>query len=364
MPATTQKNLYDILGVSKDAPKDEIRKAYLKLAKKYHPDKTGGDKAAEERLKEINAAYGVMKNEEKRKEYDATLNNPFGHGNGPASGSAGGFDPGGFSFSFEGGGLGDILEGLFSGFGSAGHGHTRHTAQPGRDLEVALNVSLREAASGVNKTVRLNRKSPCGTCHGTGATDGAQPQVCPDCQGRGQTQRGGGAIFMSQTCARCHGKGHVITNPCAPCHGQGHVRTPHTVTVTIPAGVHTGTRLRLQGQGDAGQHGAPAGDLYVSVHVAPDPTFKREGDHLHCDVAVPFTTAALGGTVRVTTLTGQAQLRIPAGTQSGKVFRLRGQGMPNAHGAKGDLLATIQITVPEHITPEQRALLEQLAKTL
>lgn len=324
MPATAQKNYYDILGVPKDAPKDVIRKAYLALAKKCHPDKTGGDKAAEERLKEINAAYDVLKNEEKRKQYDATLNNPFG-GDGGFAGDAQGFGPGGFSFTFDGGGLGDIFEGLFgASFGDAGRTRSRSTTRPGRDLEIALDLSLREAASGSIKNVRLNRESACGTCHGAG---------------------------------------QVNNTPCAACGGQGRVHEPRTVKVTIPAGVHTGTRLRLPGQGDASIHGAPPGDLYVKIHVANDPVFKRDGDHLHCEAPVRFTTAALGGTVRVPTLAGQAALKIPEGTQSGKVFRLRGQGMPDGRGSKGDLLVTVQITVPEHLSAEQRALIERLDAT-
>jgi molecular chaperone DnaJ len=324
MPATAQKNYYDLLGVPKDAPKDVIRKAYLALAKKCHPDKTGGDKAAEERLKEINAAYDVLKNEEKRKQYDATLDNPFAGAAGFSGGpnAAEGFGPGGFSFSFEGGGLGDILEGLLGGaFAGAGPARSRSAVQPGRDLEIVLDVSLREAASGVTKKVRIHRESACGTCHGAG---------------------------------------HVNRTPCAACGGQGRVRQPRTVKVTIPAGVHTGTRLRLPGQGEASLHGAPPGDLYVKVHVAHDPVFKRDGDHLHCEAPVRFTTAALGGTVRVPTLAGQASLKIPEGTQSGKVFRLRGQGMPTQHGGKGDLLVTVQITVPTSLTTQQRDLLTEL----
>ena len=363
MPATQQKNLYDILGVPKGASKDAIRKAYLKLAKQYHPDKTGGDKAAEERLKEINAAYDILKNDEKRRQYDAMLDNPWGTSGGTAGRGGGeGFSSDGFSFSFGGEGFGfeDIFGSLFGGSARRGAGRPRHTTRPGRDLEIALDITLREAAAGARKTVRINRHAACKHCRGTGAEGGAQPETCPGCQGSGQVRQGNGAVFMARTCPNCDGTGQVVTHPCTACRGSGTVREPHTVTVSIPAGAANGMRLRLQGQGDAGGAGAAPGDLYVVVRVKDDPVFRRDGDDLHCEAAVPFTRAALGGTVRVPTLHGRADLEIPAGTQSGHVFRLRGQGMPRLKGGQGDLLVTVRVTVPARLTPAQRELIEKL----
>lgn len=361
MPATQQKNLYDLLGVPKGATKDAIRKAYLKLAKQYHPDKTGGDKAAEERLKEINAAYDILKNDEKRRQYDAMLDNPRGAGGGFAGGGEG-FAHEGFSFDFggaDGFGFEDLLSGLFGGGArQGGRGRRRQAVRPGRDLEVTLDITLREAAAGTRKTVRINRHAACKACRGTGAAGGAQPESCPGCQGSGQVRQGNGAVFMARPCPSCKGTGQVVSHPCTACQGAGSVREPHTVTVSIPAGAANGMRLRLQGQGDAG--GAGAGDLYVAVRVQDDPVFRREGDDLHCEAPVPFTRAALGGTVRVPTLHGQAELKIPAGTQSGRVFRLRGQGMPRLKGGKGDLLVTVRVTVPTRLTPAQRELIEKL----
>ncbi|MFP4502876.1 MAG: molecular chaperone DnaJ [Candidatus Hydrogenedentota bacterium] len=379
MPAAAQKNYYDILGVSKNASKDEIRKAYLALAKKNHPDKTGGDKEAEERLKEINAAYDVLKNDEKRKQYDAELENPFAGGGGGGSGFSGGFSgggPQGFGFTFGGGqggesfgfggGLDDLFEGLFGGGATAGaRTHRPRTAHPGNDLKITLDISLREAATGTKKTVRLNRQSLCPGCKGTGGDGGAQAETCPECQGSGRVQRSQGAVYMAQACPRCRGEGRVVSNPCGTCGGTGHVRQPQTVTVTIPAGADTGTRLRLQGQGDAGEQGAPPGDLYATVRVQPDPVFTREGDNLRCEAPIRFTQAALGGTAHVPTLTGKAALKIPAGTQSGKTFRLRGQGMPSMQsGKKGDLLVTVRVQVPASLTKEQRDLIKKLDETL
>ncbi len=381
MSAATQKNYYDILGVSKNASKDEIRKAYLALAKKNHPDKTGGDKEAEERLKEINAAYDVLKNDEKRKQYDAELENPFAGGGTGAGGFSGGFggggpqgfgftfgggSPGGESFGF-GGGLDDLFEGLFGGGGVGGAGfrtQRSQAARPGNDLQITLDISLREAATGTKKTVRLNRQTPCPDCKGTGG-DGAQAETCPECQGSGRVQRGQGAVYIAQACPRCRGEGRVVSNPCGTCGGRGQVRQPQTVTVTIPAGADTGTRLRLRGQGDTGEQGGPAGDLYATVRVQPDPLFTREGDNLRCEVPIRFAQAALGGKAHVPTLTGKAALTIPAGTQSGKSFRLRGQGMLSMQsGKKGDLLVTVRVEVPTNLTKEQRELIKKLDETL
>lgn len=367
MPPTATKNYYEILGVSPEASQEDIRKAYLKLAKQYHPDKTGGDKVAEEKLKAINEAYDTLKNAERRKEYDAMRASPFGGAHGPTytgSGPSRGFDfqgfggaPGGFSGDFSDlfGGLGDI-------FGARTQQRPRRQGPiAGNDVEGELAITLREAAHGARKSIRVPHAAACATCHGSGAQPGTQPEACPACGGSGQVSRGNGAFMIMQTCPQCRGSGTLIATPCGTCSGAGTTRSSHTVAVNIPAGIESGTRLRLAGQGNAGLRGGPPGDLYVTVTVKSDPVFARDGQDVVCEVPVTFAEAALGATLRVPTLTGKADLKIPEGTQSGQSFRLRGLGLPAVKGTrKGDQRVRVVVEVPKRLTREQRELMEKL----
>lgn len=366
MPGTATKDYYELLGVSPKASQEDIRKAYLKLAKKYHPDKTGGDKAAEEKLKAVNAAYDTLKNAERRKEYDAMCASPFGG----AGGGAYSTGPGGPGFDFHGfgGGSGgfttdfsDIFGGLGDLFGGRAQRPRRQGPIPGNDVEGRLTITLREAAEGVKKSIRVPHASTCSRCGGSGAEPGTQPETCPVCGGSGQVSRGGGAFVIAQTCPQCRGMGKIIANPCKACRGTGVTKDSRTVTVSIPPGVETGTRLRLAGQGDAGVRGGPNGDLYVIVTVKADDVFTREGADITCEMPVTFAEAALGATLRVPTLTGKADLKIPEGTQSGQSFRLRGMGLPRMNGrGKGDQIVRVAVEVPKRLTREQRQIVEKL----
>jgi molecular chaperone DnaJ len=372
MPEAAEKDFYGLLGVSENAGQDEIRKAYLKLAREYHPDKTGGDKAAEEKLKEINNAYDVLKNPEKRKRYDELRNNPWASaaGGGAQPGSRGGTEGFGGGFGGSGGeeGFGysgsfeDLFGDLFGQRQRAG-GAQAQRRQPGEDLEARLDITLQEAAKGASKTLRVARTAQCGACGGSGAAPGSQPQTCPECNGSGMTARGSGNFLLQQACPRCRGRGQVITNPCTACNGRGKTREERKVRVNIPGGAQTGTRLRMAGQGNAGDSGAPAGDLYVRLRVKEDSFFTRTGNDISCEVPITFAQAALGAKVRVPTLNGKADLNIPAGTSSGKTFRLRGQGMPQINGSRrGDQLVTVQIEVPDKLNTEQEELIRKLAE--
>ncbi|MCL4216356.1 MAG: molecular chaperone DnaJ [Candidatus Hydrogenedentes bacterium] len=358
MPATGMKSYYDMLGVAKDATQDEIRKAYLKLAKQYHPDKTGGDKAAEQKLKQINMAYDSLKSEEKRAKYDEALRNPFQEGGAPFNGFSGrgaSADAQGFNFtgSFE-----DIFGDLF---GQRGSGR-RPGPRPGNDIEGRVSVTLREVAGGSKKQLRVPRNEICGDCQGSGAAPGTSPEACKDCGGSGRVSQAQGAFAMSRACPRCRGAGRIIRTPCKSCHGEGLKAAVRNLTVTIPAGAEQGARLRLKGQGEASESGGPSGDLYVVVDVLPDPFFEREGSDLVCEVPVTVAQAILGAKVRVPTLSGAANLSIPAGVQSGATLRMRGQGLPAMGGKrKGDQRVRIRVETPVDLTKEQRELAEGLS---
>ena len=347
MPNTTQQDYYEIFGVKDDATEDEIRKAYRELAHKYHPDKTGGDKAAEEKLKEINAAYGVLKNADKRKEYDQQR--AFGaHG-------FGGFDFSGASAS--GDDFADILSSLFGG-GAQAQAYT--AARPGRNLQARLKVTLRDAVSGTSKTLRVRRDELCPDCTGSGAAPGTSRITCPDCGGAGQISRGNGMFQMRQTCPRCRGAGEAVASPCPKCSGSGHTRARREIAVTIPPGVDEGTRLRIAGEGDAGYHGGPRGDLYVQIEMEKDPFFVREGRNLICEVPVTFAEAALGAKISVPTLDGVAKVTVKPGTQNGTLLRMRGMGLPSLSGAsRGDELIKVLVEVPKKLTRDQVKLLEE-----
>lgn len=357
--AMPQEDYYEILGVARDASPEEIRKAYLKLAHKYHPDRTGGDKAAEEKLKEINEAYDTLKNAEKRAQYDR-----FGRAGDHFAGAGGGFEgfggfggfggggPGGFETPFE-----DFFDVLF---GRGGGGARRRAATPGNDLEVRVSVTLREAAFGTKKTVKINRSEVCSECSGSGAAPGSQPQTCPECGGAGQVRRAQGFFSITQTCPRCRGTGRVIPKPCSRCNGSGRVRVQREISVDLPPGVDTGSRLRVAGEGEPGEGGGPRGDLYIYVQVLPDEIFVREGNDVICEVPITFVQAALGTTIRVPTLRGEAELKIPAGTQSGQLFRMRNQGVPDLRGYRqGDQIVRIQVETPARLSREQRELLQK-----
>ncbi|MGE5362195.1 MAG: molecular chaperone DnaJ [Bacteroidales bacterium] len=353
-----KRDYYEVLGVSRTANDQEIKSAYRKLALKYHPDRNHGDKAAEERFKEAAEAYAVLADGEKRSAYDR-----FGHAGVGAGMGAGGFDPSTFA-GFEDifGNLGDLF-----GFGDifGGGGRRRGGPQRGADLRYDLEITFDEAAKGTETTVQIPRLEPCTACGGNGASAGTSPTSCPQCRGRGQIRYQQGFFTVAQTCPQCRGAGQIITKPCTACHGNGQVSEQRRLTVKIPAGIASGQRLRLRGEGEAGAAGGPAGNLDVVVHVQEHPFFRREGDDLFCEMPVSFPTLALGGEITVPTLDGEESVRVPEGTDAGSVLRLRGKGMPNIGGrGRGDLHVIVQLMTPRKLTKEQRKLLEQLAATL
>ena len=345
MPNTIQQDHYETIGVKSDATEEAIRKAYRELARKYHPDKTGGDKPAEEKLKEINAAYDVLKNADKRKEYDQQR--AFG-----AQG-LGGFDFTGASVA--GGDFADIFSSLFRG-GPQARAYT--AAQHGRNLQARIKVTLKDAVSGTSKTLRIRRDELCLECKGSGAGPGATPITCPDCGGAGRISSGNGMFQMRRTCPRCRGAGETIASPCTKCSGSGRTRTRREIAVTIPRGVEEGTRLRISGEGDAGYHGGPRGDLYIHIEMEKDPFFIRDGRTLICEVPVTFATAALGAKITVPTLDGIATLTVQPGTQNGTLLRMRGMGLPSLSSpSRGDELVKILVEVPRKLTRDQTKLL-------
>jgi molecular chaperone DnaJ len=361
-----EKDFYKVLGVSETATAKEITRAYRKLARELHPDANPGDAAAEERFKEVSAAYDVVGDEVKRKEYDEVrkLGPMGGMGFGGPAGGGGGFGgPGGGSFNFDPGDLGDLLGGLFGRRGGGGGRQSRGAGpQRGADLEAELHLPFREAVSGVTTTLHLTSDAACSTCHGSGARPGTMPTECPVCHGRGVLDDNQGMFSFSTPCANCGGSGSVVTDPCPTCHGSGTERRPREVKVRIPAGVDDGQRIRLKGRGGAGRHGGPAGDLFVLVHVDRDATFGRDGDNLTITVPVTFAEAALGTDLKVPTLDGSTvTLRLPEGTPSGKVFRVKGRGVALKKGT-GDLLVTVQVAVPPSLSDEQRRAVEAVAE--
>ncbi|HET6645875.1 MAG TPA: molecular chaperone DnaJ [Pyrinomonadaceae bacterium] len=348
-----KRDYYEVLGVSRTAKDQEIKSAYRRLAMRYHPDKNPNDATAEEKFKEAAEAYSVLADQEQRRRYDR-----FGHA-GVSSATGPSWGAPGF------GGIEDILGDLFGFgdvFGGGRSGSRRSSAQRGADLRYDLEIALEEAAQGMTAQLRIPRLEGCGTCKGSGAAAGTEPETCNTCSGAGQIRYQQGFFSVARTCHACRGVGRIINNPCAECKGAGRVEREKQMEVKIPAGVETGSRLRVQGEGESGTSGGPAGDLYVVIHVSEHERFERQGSNLYVAVPITFAQAALGAEINVNTLDGEEKLKIPVGTQTGTVFRLKGKGMPALGGrGRGDLFVSATVITPTSLTREQRKLLEQLA---
>lgn len=352
----SKRDYYEVLGVQKNASEADLKKAFRRLAMKYHPDRMPGDKEAEVKFKEAKEAYEVLAEPSKRAAYDQ-----FGHAGveqgGMGGGGHGGAGPGGF---------GDIFEDIFGDiFGGGGGRRSGTRAYRGSDLQYNLELSLEEAVSGTEVDIRIPSMQTCDTCSGSGAKKGSHPQSCSTCHGQGQVRMQQGFFSIQQTCPQCHGTGKIISDPCDDCHGQGRVEEQRTLSVRIPMGVDTGDRIRLSGEGEAGLNGGPAGDLYVQVILKEHELFTRDGDNLFCTVPIRFTTAALGGDLEVPTLDGKVTLTIPPETQSGKKFRLRNKGVKSVRSASvGDLICTAMVETPVNLTKRQRELLAELDESM
>ena len=339
-----KRDYYEVLGVNRDADENAIKKAYRRLAMKYHPDRNAGDVKSEEMFKEAKEAYEILTDASKRAAYDQ-----FGHA-GVNANAAGGGGAQGFSDAFS-----DIFGDIFGTRSGRSHMHR------GSDLRYNLEISLEQAAHGTETKIRIPTMEKCETCHGDGAKPGTSPKTCSTCNGHGQVRMQQGFFSIQQTCPKCQGSGKIITDPCPTCHGVGRVKQQKTLTVKIPVGVDDGDRIRISGEGEAGLNGGPPGDLYVVVHLAAHPVFRREGDHLHCEIPISFTVAALGGEIEVPTLEGHAKIKVPAETQTGKIFRLRGKGIKGVRSHdKGDLLCHVVVETPVKLTARQKELLDEL----
>jgi molecular chaperone DnaJ len=344
-----KRDYYEILGLNRDAPDEEIKKAYRKLAMKHHPDRNPDSKDAEEKFKEAKEAYEVLSDTEKRRAYDA-----YGHAGvnpqmgGPGPGEAG---FGGFAEAF-----GDIFSDIFGG----GQGRGRSNVFRGADLRYNLEISLEQAARGTETKIRIPTMEVCETCKGSGAKPGTSPKTCETCHGSGNVRLSQGFFSIQQGCPTCHGTGKMVTDPCATCRGAGRIKKHKTLSVKIPAGVDEGDRIRLSGEGEAGVNGGPPGDLYVVIHLKEHSVFQRDGDDLHCEMPISFSQAALGGEIEIPTLDGSAKIKVPAETQSGQVFRLRGKGIKGVRSTyPGDLLCEVAIETPVRLTDRQKELLRE-----
>jgi molecular chaperone DnaJ len=349
-----KRDYYEILGVTRTASEQEIKSAYRKLAMQHHPDRNPGDAQAEEKFKECTEAYGVLIDGEKRQRYDQ-----FGHAGVNGGSGFSGFDPSNFQD------FGDVFGDLFSDFfgvNVGGRGGSRSRAQRGGDARADLTLTFEEAAAGKTTSVKVRRYEPCASCKGSGSAAGKGPSTCQTCAGRGQVRYQQGFFSIARTCPACQGLGRVITDPCARCKGEARLMQERTVEVAVPGGVEDGTRIRYQEQGDAGANGAPAGDLYVVLHVKPHPFFEREGKNLYCSVPISFSQAALGAEIVIPTLEGEHKLKVPEGTQGGSTFRIRGKGLPAVQSSgKGDLVVRVRVQTPSKLSKRQRELLEELA---
>ena len=345
-----KRDYYEVLGVDRGASSEDLKKAYRRLAMKFHPDRQSTDPKAEEKFKEASEAYEILNDEEKRAAYDR-----FGHaGVDPNQGGASGFE-GSFSDIF-----GDVFGDIFGGSRGRSDGVSR-----GSDLRYNLNLTLEQAVGGDTIEIKIPVMTACADCDGTGCAPGSSPTTCPDCNGTGQIRVSQGFFSLQQTCPRCRGQGRTITDPCRSCGGSGRVEKSKTLSVKVPAGVDNGDRIRLTGEGEAGLRGGPPGDLYVQVEVKDHPIFVRDGRHLYCEVPISFPDAALGGQMEVPTLDGRVNLKIPKETQTGKVFRLRGKGVTQVRGGGvGDLLCKVQIETPVELTQQQKELLEKFKESL
>jgi molecular chaperone DnaJ len=353
---------YSVLGVDRKASADEIKKAYRKLARQYHPDRNPDDESAEERFKEIQSAYDIVGDPDKRKQYDRG-GMFFGTGGRPGAGTGAG-TAGGFG-GFDAGGFGDILSNLFGRAGGGAAGETRPRAERGADLEAEVTISFEQAIEGTQVPLSVAVPTRCTTCHGTGAKPGTSPKVCPRCQGRGVESQGQGLFSISQPCSRCGGAGTVIEDPCPTCDGEGMVRTTKRYRVNIPPGVREGSRVRLAGKGAAGPNNGPSGDLFVLTHVKESPVFRRKGDNVEVEVPLTIPEAIRGAEVEVPTLHGSKRLRVPAGTQHGTVQRLRAEGPPKLGGkSRGDIHYRFVIDVPASLSREQSEAVDKLSQVM
>lgn len=348
-----KRDFYEILGLAKNATEDEIKKAYRKLAMKYHPDRNPDNKEAEEKFKEVKEAYEMLTNPEKREAYDR-----YGHaGVDPNMGGGGGFGGGGFGDAF-----GDIFGDIFGG-GRRGNGGGPQVYR-GADLRYNLEITLEQAAHGFDTTIRVPSWDKCDTCHGSGAKPGTSPVTCSTCGGHGQVRMQQGFFSIQQTCPKCHGTGKIVPEPCPACSGAGRIKRNKTLEVKIPAGIDNGMRIRSSGNGEPGTNGGPPGDLYVEIHIKQHAVFQREGDDLHCEMPISFAKAALGGEIEVPTLSGKVSFTVPEGTQSGKTFRLKGKGVKGVRsGYPGDLFCHVLVETPVKLTEKQKELMREFERS-
>lgn len=361
--AEQKRDYYEVLGVSRGASEDEIKKAYKKMGRKYHPDLNPGDKTAEEKFKEVNEAYEVLSDADKKARYDQ-----YGHAGVDPNFGAGGFG-GGFDGSFDFGDLGDIFGSFFGGGFGGGRRTNPNAPQRGESIRMSIAISFEEAAFGCEKAVTVERYETCDTCHGNGCAPGTSPEVCPDCHGTGtvqvRRQTPMGVFATSSPCPKCGGKGRIIHQPCKDCRGSGMVRKKKTIQASIPAGIDNGQTISIRGQGNAGKNGGPAGDLLITITVRPHELFRREGTSVLCEAPITFTQAVLGAELEIPTIDGKVKYTLPEGTQSGTTFRLKGKGIPSINGrGRGDQYVTVYIETPKNLNKEQKEALKKFAETM